>query len=61
MEISIATGSLVFFHLTSSHDEIHDCPMELIWKRELRVFGNQWQITMANYGSTKKKKKIRKV
>lgn len=47
MEISIATGSLVFFHLTSSHEEIHDFPMELGWKRELRVFGNQQQITMA--------------
>ena len=47
MEISIATGSLVFFHLTSSHEEIHDCPMELDWKRELRVFGNQQQISMA--------------
>lgn len=53
---SIATGSLVFFHLTSSHDEIHDCPTELIWKRELRVFGNQWQLTMAAHTHTHKKK-----
>lgn len=43
----IATGSLVFFHLSSSHEEIHDRPMELLWKRKLRGFGNRWQRSMA--------------
>lgn len=50
MEIRIATGSLVFFHLTSSHEEIHDCPMELLWKEGTKRF---WQPLAEVYGSTK--------
>lgn len=54
MDISITTGSLVFFHLIPQ--EIHDCPMELAQKRVLSVFGNQWQISMAAH--TEKYRKI---
>lgn len=59
---SASRQALIFFHLTSSHKEIHNCPMELVWRKELRVFGNQQQIPMAaQQNKTRTQESIRKL